>query len=67
MHHFKILVGSLNWIVTCMQTDLTQVVDFLSDYIHLTSPDHIKLTLYSLRYIHSTPDFCINFSSTKST
>ena len=63
MHHYRILLGSLNWIHTCMRPELTPALEFLIAYNHHTSTNYIKSTIYSLWYIHSTPEFGINFSS----
>ena len=51
----------------CTQPELIPVITFLSAYNHNPSPDHLKLDLYSLCYIHSTFYLGIQLSSASAT
>ena len=62
IHHYQILVGILIWLDTRTHPYLTPFVDFLLVYNHHPSLEHLKSSLYSLQYIHLTPDIGVNFS-----
>ena len=66
-HHYQILFRVLSWIVTRTHPDLTPVMDFLLAYNHHTGLEHLKSSLYTLHYIHLTPDLVVNFSSVSAT
>ena len=42
-------------------------MDFLLAYNHHTGLEHLKSSLYTLHYIHLTPDLVVNFSSVSAT
>ena len=66
-HHYQILVGILIWLSTRTHPDLTPVMDFLLAYNHHPILEHLKSSLYDLKYNHLTPDTGVNFSSLSAT
>ena len=66
-HHYQILVGILIWLATRTHSDLTLFIEFILAYNHHPSLEYLKAALYSLQYIHLTPDLGVNFFSVSAT
>ena len=60
---YQSLAGSVGWLCSNTQPDLSIVHSFISSYLVHPASGHMKATLYVLQYIHSTHDFGIFFLS----
>jgi hypothetical protein len=60
---YQSLVGSIGWLATTTQPNLAPVHSFLSSYNSKPSSGHMRTALHVLRYIHSTHDHGIQFTS----
>jgi hypothetical protein len=59
---YQSLIGSIGWLSSTTRPDPVAVHSFLSSYTHKPASGHMKATLYTLHYIHSTHNFGISFS-----
>jgi hypothetical protein len=57
------LVGSLNWLAHTTRPDLSRVVSLLAQHQSLPSPGHYKAALYVVKYLATTKQLGIYFSS----
>ena len=57
------LIGSIGWLVNCTRPDLATIHKFLSAYMANPSLGHEQAAKYVLRYIYSTHDMGISFTS----
>jgi hypothetical protein len=60
------MVSSIGWLASSTQPDLAVAHSFLLAYNNKPSWSHWNAALYILHYIHSTIDYGITFTSTKS-
>jgi hypothetical protein len=60
---YQSLIGSIGWLATATRPDLTPVHSYLSSYNSKPSTGHMKAALHVLRYIHSTHNYGIHFTS----
>ena len=57
------LVGSMNWLSTQTRPDIATITNIISQYNTKCSPGHIESAKYAIRYLKSTPNLGIKFSS----
>ncbi len=62
MAAYQSLVGSIGWLATGTQPDLSPVHSFLLSYNSKLSTGHMQAAFYTLHYIHSTHDHSIHFT-----
>jgi len=56
-------LGMINWLHMCTRPDLATVFSLLASYMHCPSPGHLDAVKYVGRYILSTYDLGLHFSS----
>ena len=61
------LVGCLNWLSTQTRPDIATITNILAQYNTKCSPGHIDAAKYAIRYLKSTPNLGIKFSSKNQT
>jgi len=64
---YQSLVGSLNWLAHTTRPDLSTVVSLLAQHQGTPSPGHYDAALYVAKYLATTRNLGIYFSSTRST
>ena len=57
------LAGSMNWLSTQTWPDIAIITNILAQYNIQCSPGHISAAKYTIRYLESTPNLGIKFSS----
>jgi hypothetical protein len=62
---YQSLVGSLNWLAHTTCPDLSTVVSLLAQHQNLPSPGHYDVALYVVKYLASTKNLGIYFTSSK--
>jgi len=62
---YQSLVGSLNWLAHTTHPDLSTVVSLLAQHQNLPSPGHYDAALYVVKYLASTKNLGIYFTSSK--
>jgi hypothetical protein len=62
---YQSLVGSLNWLAHTTRPDLSTVVSLLAQHQSSPSPGHYDAALYVTKYLASTKNLGIYFTSTK--
>jgi hypothetical protein len=53
----------INWLQMCRHPDLATIYSLLSSHMHRLSPGHIEAVRYLGKYIHSTSDLGLQFTS----
>jgi hypothetical protein len=61
---YQSLVGSLNWLAHTTRPDLSTVVSLLAQHQSMPSPGHYEAALYVSKYLATTRNLGIYFSST---
>jgi hypothetical protein len=56
-------LGMINWLQMCTRPNLATIFSLLSSYMHCPSPGHIDAVKHVGRYILSTMDLGLQFSS----
>jgi hypothetical protein len=56
-------MGMINWLQQCTRPDLATIFSQLATHMHCPSPGHIEAAKYVGRYIHSTLDLGLVFST----
>jgi hypothetical protein len=62
---YQSLVGSLNWLAHTTRPDLSTVASLLAQHQNLPSPGHYDAALYVVKYLASTKNLGIYFTSSK--
>jgi len=56
-------IGMLNWLQPCTHPDLATILSLSGTHMHCPSPGHIEAAKYAGRYILSTMDLGLGFST----
>jgi hypothetical protein len=56
-------LGMINWLQMCTRPDLATIFSLLATHMHSPSPGHIEAVKYVGRYIHSTTELGLHFTS----
>jgi hypothetical protein len=62
---YQSLVGSLNWLARTTRPDLSTAVSLLAQHQSMPSPGHYEAALYVSKYLATTRNLGIYFSSTR--
>jgi len=62
---YQSLVGSLNWLAHTTRPDLSTVVSLLAQHQCTPSPGHYEAAMYVVKYLATTKNLGIYFTSTK--
>ena len=63
---YHIIVGCINWLLTCTCPDISPVLNFLASYRNANQPQHYKATVHDLKWLTSTNEYGISFQSQSS-
>jgi hypothetical protein len=56
-------LGMINWLQMCTRPDLATIFSLLSSYMHCPSPGHLEAVKHVAKYILSTMDLGLQFTS----
>ena len=60
------IVGALNWLSGATRPDISTMVSLLAQHQHNPSPGHLQAAKYVLRYLKSSRDYGISYSTSAS-
>jgi hypothetical protein len=60
---YQRIVGCINWLATCTRPDIAPSLTLLAAYSNNPLAQHYKAAVHALKYLFSTSDYGISFSS----
>ena len=63
---YQSIVGSINWLATCTRPDVAPALTFLASYNMAPAHQHYVAALHVMKYLASTADYGITYSSAAS-